>query len=61
MSTNDYVKYLTQQFVKYMDTPKEKRMEQKKLRKDERLPAVNRWFGILPFGVMLLFKNRRKQ
>ncbi|MFY4776296.1 YqzE family protein [Metabacillus sp. RGM 3146] len=60
MSTNDYVKYLTQQVVKYMDTPKEERKQQKRKRKDEKSPLMSKWFGVLPFGFILLFKNRRK-
>ena len=29
MKTNDYVKYMTQQFVQYMDQPKEERKTKK--------------------------------
>ncbi|SID83498.1 Uncharacterised protein [Mycobacteroides abscessus subsp. abscessus] len=38
MKTNDYVKYVTQTFVKYMDQPKDERKKQKESRKDEKEP-----------------------
>ena len=59
LSTNDYVKYMTQQLVRYMDTPKEERKAKKSIRKTERSPFSNRWFGILPFAVMFFMKKRR--
>ncbi|HZH58328.1 MAG TPA: YqzE family protein [Metabacillus sp.] len=63
MSTNDYVKYVTQQLVKYMDTPKETRKQQKEERKNQDSSTAyysNRWFGVLPFAFKL-FMNKRKQ
>jgi YqzE-like protein len=59
LSTNDYVKYMTQQLVRYMDTPKEERKAKKSIRKTERSPFANRWFGILPFAVMFFIKKKR--
>ncbi|MCH1624910.1 YqzE family protein [Ferdinandcohnia quinoae] len=60
MKTNDYVKYVTQQFVSYIDKPKEIRKQTRKQRKDEQAPFSNRWFGILPIALMLLIKRSRK-
>ncbi|RAK22366.1 YqzE-like protein [Anoxybacillus vitaminiphilus] len=59
MSTNDYVKFVTQQFVTYMEQPKEERRKKREQRKQEKLPFLNRWFGIVPFGLLLLFKRKR--
>lgn len=59
MSTNDYVKYMTQQIVRYMDTPKEERKVRKTILKKERQPLVSRWFGVLPAAVMLFMKKRK--
>lgn len=59
LSTNDYVKYMTQQLVRYMDTPKEERKAKKSIRKTERSPLANRWFGILPFAVMFFMRKKR--
>lgn len=61
-STNDYVKYVTQQLVKYMDTPKETRKQQKEERKIQDLTTSyysNRWFGVLPFALKLLINKRK--
>ncbi|MFS0879310.1 YqzE family protein [Bacillus sp. 7586-K] len=62
MSTNDYVKYLTQQIVKFMDTPKETRKQQreeKKLGETSSTFYTNRWFGVLPFSIKLFVKKRK--
>ena len=55
MSTNAYLKFLTEEFVKYLNSPKENRKEKKVAEKDAYL---NRWFGVLPFS--LKFFIRRK-
>ncbi|KAA6454826.1 MULTISPECIES: YqzE family protein [Bacillus] len=59
MKTNDYVKYMTEQFVKYMDTPKVERKELKEVRKERKVPATQHWFGILPYGVKLWLKRKK--
>ncbi|MBM4762272.1 YqzE family protein [Bacillus sp. B15-48] len=59
MKTNDYVKYLTQTVVKYADQPKEDRMKSKEVRKAEKPPFLFRWFGILPYALMLFLKRKR--
>lgn len=63
LSTNDYVKYVTQQLVKYMDTPKEARKKQKEERKNNEISTTyysNRWLGVLPFAFKLFLKKRKK-
>ncbi|MBT9249756.1 YqzE family protein [Bacillus halotolerans] len=59
MKTNDYVKYMTQQFVKYIDTPKDERKERKEVRKKTKTPASQHWFGILPYGFRLWLKRKK--
>lgn len=63
MSGNDYVKFMTQEIVKYMDLPLEERKKRKEERRREKTPVANRWFGVLPFAIKLLFKksNKRKE
>ncbi|CAG9619264.1 YqzE family protein [Sutcliffiella rhizosphaerae] len=58
MKTNDYVKYVTQQLVTYMDKPKEVKREQRKLKKQERTPMLYQLFGIIPYALMMFFKKR---
>ncbi|WP_010530975.1 YqzE family protein [Lentibacillus jeotgali] len=50
MPLNDYVKYLTQQITSYIDTPAEKKREQKINNKGELPVYSNRWLGVLPFA-----------
>ncbi|WP_096153437.1 MULTISPECIES: YqzE family protein [Bacillus] len=61
MKTNDYVKYVTEQLVNYMDKPKEVRKELKTQRKLERDPMVNQLFGVIPLSIMLFVKNRKNK
>ena len=61
MSTNDYVKFVTEQFVKFVDTSKEERLDKKRKRKSEQDPVLTRMFGILPFALMLIVNNKRKE
>lgn len=59
MKTNDYVKYMIQTFVKYIDQPKEERKRIRLERKESKASFWYRWFGILPW---LLYSevNRRR-
>ncbi|WP_312092228.1 YqzE family protein [Niallia sp.] len=59
MNTNDYVKYLTQTFVQYMDQPKEQRQKLKEEKKGLKEPFMLRWFGILPYLIMFSLKGRK--
>ncbi|MBA2873455.1 YqzE family protein [Thermaerobacillus caldiproteolyticus] len=58
MSTNDYVKFVTQQFVTYMDQPKEERKKKRVQRKQEKPALLYRWFGMIPFSLRLLFRRK---
>ncbi|MED0654108.1 YqzE family protein [Anoxybacillus geothermalis] len=58
MAVNDYVKFVTQQFVAYMDLPKEERRQLRQVRKQEQLPLSYRLFGIVPLSLRLLFRRR---
>lgn len=60
MSTNDYVKFVTQQFVAYMDSPKSDRQQKREQRKREREPFLVRWFGILPLCITLYYNKIRQ-
>ncbi|MCE4047068.1 MULTISPECIES: YqzE family protein [Bacillaceae] len=58
MKTNDYVKYLTQTFVQYMDQPKEERQKIKAAKRGEKEPFMLRWFGILPYVFVYFFRKK---
>ncbi|MGV2938255.1 YqzE family protein [Mesobacillus sp. LC4] len=59
MKTNDYVKYLTQTVVKYIDQPKEERQKMKQAKKEAEATFMFRWFGILPFMLMSSIKKKK--
>lgn len=63
MSTNAYIKYLTQQLVEYFNLTKTERRENRQQRKDERPSPLSTWFGIVPFALTMFFKkmSKRKQ
>lgn len=56
MSSQDLIKFLTKEFVQYVDTPKNKRKLQKQERKDQRLNWSQHWFGLLPFATGMVVK-----
>ncbi|MRH43142.1 YqzE family protein [Aquibacillus halophilus] len=59
MSGNDYVKFMTQEIVKYMDTPHEERKKKKNQRSNNKNTFSGRWFGLLPFAFKLLVKKKK--
>ena len=56
---NDYVKFMTQQVVSYMDLPKEERRQRRLNQKANKLqPSIgNKWFGVLPLAIKSIFKR----
>jgi hypothetical protein len=57
----DVVKYLTQKIVKYLDEPKAVRKERKLTKKNEKEPLLTYLFGVLPMGLGLVFRKKRKR
>jgi hypothetical protein len=57
----DVIKVLTQKIVKYLDEPKAVRKERKHSRKNEREPLLTYLFGIVPMGLGLAFRKKRKR
>jgi hypothetical protein len=60
MKTNDYVKYLTQTVVQYIDQPKDERIKIKQAKKETRASFWYRWFGILPYIFIGVMKRKGK-
>jgi hypothetical protein len=58
MASNDYVKFVTQQIISYMDQPKEQRRELKQKKKEERPPLSTHLFGMVPTAISMLFKKK---
>ncbi|WP_338451651.1 YqzE family protein [Niallia oryzisoli] len=61
MKTNDYVKYVTQTVVQYIDQPKDERRKLRQEKKDKRATFMYRWFGIIPYVLMLKLRERKVQ
>ncbi|MBO1005845.1 YqzE family protein [Pseudogracilibacillus auburnensis] len=55
MSHNEYVKFITEQLVTHMNKTKQERKEGK-VNKNQSIYS-NRWFGLFPFTIRLLFKK----
>ncbi|WP_209123050.1 YqzE family protein [Alkalihalobacillus sp. BA299] len=59
-SFNDYVKFVTQQFVTYVDRPKEERLAIKKQKKEARQPIQYQMFGLIPLAISMIIKRNRQ-
>ncbi|WP_202076654.1 YqzE family protein [Caldalkalibacillus salinus] len=55
MSFQDLVKFMTQEFVQYMDTPRDERLRQKS--KNKQKNWSQQWFGVIPTAISMLFKR----
>jgi hypothetical protein len=58
MSINDYVKFMTQTAVKHFEKTPQERKSMKQTRKNERPTFLFRWFGVIPYALMILFKKK---
>ncbi|CDQ39676.1 MULTISPECIES: YqzE family protein [Virgibacillus] len=62
MSTNDYIKFMTEQVVTYIDLPAEEKKKRKTKRQRKSVLFGNRWLGLLPFAFrMMINKNKQAQ
>lgn len=57
MSTNDYVKYMTETFIKHLEKPRSERKESRKKRKEGKGTFLLNWFGLIPVSLVMLFKR----
>ncbi|WP_409301646.1 YqzE family protein [Peribacillus sp. SCS-155] len=58
MKTNDLIKFLTQQIVRYLELPREDKKMRKENRKKSRETLYSHWFGMIPFSLMLILKRK---
>ncbi|GIP33981.1 YqzE family protein [Paenibacillus sp. J2TS4] len=64
VKTDEFVKYITQQLVTYIDTPRDVKRERRQLKKQARSMEkwTERWFGLIPFSLqMYVDQHRRKK
>lgn len=57
MSGNDYLKYVTEQVVSYLDLPAEEKKKRKSEQKQTTPGFSNRWLGVLPFMIKSIRKK----
>lgn len=57
MSTNDYIKYITQQLVRYFQVPKAERKERREQKREEKTDLSFRLFGFIPFALKMFFRK----
>jgi hypothetical protein len=57
----DLVKFITEQVVTYMETPKEDRKQAKEDTKAQRESWQTRWFGLIPLAIRMLMEQRHKE
>jgi hypothetical protein len=55
---NDLIRYVTENLVKYFDKPKLERKQMRHKKKNSRPPFLYRWFGIIPYAILALFKKK---
>ncbi|WEG14283.1 YqzE family protein [Pullulanibacillus sp. KACC 23026] len=61
MKSDDYVKYLTEQFVHYMNQPRDFRKQMKAERKLAKSSIKEELFGLVPFACSQFFGTVKKQ
>jgi len=60
MSLNDYVKYLTEQFIKVISRPSKESSISEKQQMGKVYSYSNHWFGLFPFSLKL-FKREKPE
>lgn len=58
MSFKDWITYVLEKLVWFMETPKQERKEQRSARRE---PWSSRWFGMIPMSVRMATKRVRKK
>jgi hypothetical protein len=59
MSSQELIKFLTREFVQYVETPKDVRKKKKLEKKEQQGNWSNHWFGVLPTALKMIFKRNR--
>lgn len=58
MNTNDYIKFLTQEFVTYVDQPKNSRKRHRMDRHNRKRNYSSQLFGLVPIALMMFFRRK---
>ncbi|WP_152656215.1 YqzE family protein [Oceanobacillus sp. CFH 90083] len=60
MKSNDYIRFLTEEMVKYMHLSSEEKAERKQKKQKASNPLYsNKWLGVIPFSVQSWYRKRK--
>ncbi|MGM8365118.1 YqzE family protein [Virgibacillus sp. W0181] len=63
MSINDLVRYVTEQFVSYVDMPadekKQRKLKRAETQQKQQNKLSNHWFGVFPLALKTLWKKNK--
>jgi len=59
LSGNDYVKFMTEELVSYLNLSTDEKKKRKTERKNKSGSFSSHWFGIVPMAFQLLFNKKR--
>lgn len=60
MSGNDYIKFMTEQVITYMDLSSEEKKKRKNKKADYPF-YTSKWLGILPFTIKMMFQKENSR
>ena len=60
MDSEDWIKYMTEKVVVFVDTPREIRKQNKAQLKRSKEPWLIRWFGMTGMGMMIWIKGMKR-
>jgi len=58
LKPSEWLKWITEQFVLYLDTPRDIRRERRRQRRRMQPPWSVRWFGLVPLGLSMWLRRR---
>jgi len=61
MSGKDYLKFVTEQIVTYMDLSSEEKKLRKQTQKMNRPLYTSKWLGMLPFSLKIIFQKENSR
>ena len=61
MDSSEYLKYVTEKVVGYIDRNRSAEDEPAEPAKLSKEPWLTKWFGVAPLGVMLWWNNRSEE
>ncbi len=61
MDPEDWIKYMTEKLVVYVETPREVRKQKRSDHKQAKEPWLTRWFGVPGMSMLIWFRGHRRK